>query len=541
MIRAKLISARALCASLVLVLACGDPQPEAPPGPPPIDRTPAAAPSGLRVELSMDGGDATLRAFIERLPASEIREHFPRDLESLVDAMVALPPAISGHVAPGSPLRVLMAEVEGVPRSALVIRLTARPEPSALHEGGPRGAMLLDESTAIVDDLAIVADDPRMLELALPYLAFTAIAAPAPQGAILVSVPSATLRGTVREALDRVLTDRARCLRESARAALASHRAPPTLGDPEALVGLLERALRDRLAFLPDLGDGTITLAPSASGLSVSFSAAITPESPLARALADRVPVDLALVTSPDDAALVVATGVTDAAQSACASGLVDDLAQLAGDRLATGERAQLASAASMLALARGESSALALGATSAGAFFSLLTIGAPPGAALPTPWGRRAPWLSSAMGTIAACDPIEPRGPGSDVAICGERSLATRSSEGRLVAVAGTSAAARAERTLARLGEAVAPSSPDLARDLDALPRSPFAIVLVRPLLWLPVLVAFGGPPREALPRGDGAMVLALANDDGTLRVVFRASTSALADLGVVARLFAE
>lgn len=490
----------------------------------------------------MSGGDATLRAFVERLPASELREHFPADLQSLVDAMVALPPAVSDHVAPGSPLRVIMAEVDGVPRSALVLHLTERPDLATLREGGPRGAMLLDETTAIVDDLAIVADDPAMLERALPYLAFGALPEDAPDGAITVRVPAATLRGTVREALERVLGDQMNALRASARSARASHASAPTLGEPEALVELLESALRERLALLPDLGDGTLTLAPSPSGLSATFSASITPGSPLARALEERVPTDRALVTADEDAALVVATGATDAAQDRDATALVDALAQLAGERLAAAEREPLVSAAAAIAHARGPAAALTLGATeSTGAFFSLLTTDAPADAALPTPWGRRGPWLSGAMGTLAGCDPTEPRGPSPDVAICGGRSLATRALDGSLVAAVGTGAAARADGTLARLRAAAGPSSPDLARDLDALPASPFAVVLLRPLRALPLVVALGGPPREGLPRGDGAIVLAVANDGGTLRVVLRASTAALADLRVVAGLFAE
>jgi hypothetical protein len=528
-------------ALLALLVACEEAEAVPPPGPPPIDRTPAGPPESLRVELRMDGGDATLRAFLERLPASDVRDRFPPDLESLVDALVALPPAISGHVAPGSPLRVIMAEVDGVPRSALALRLADRPDAPSLHEGGPRGALLVDETTAIVDDIAIVADDPAMLERALPYLAFTAIVEHAPEGAIVLRVPAETLRGSVREALERVLTSQADSLRASARDAMRAHATPPTLGDPEALVGLVERAVRARLGYLPDLGEGTVTIAPSPSGLSISFAASITAGSPLAEALADRVPVDEALVLADEEAALVLATGVTDAAQDRDARALVDDLAELAGERLASAEREQLALAMTSLAHARGPMSALAIGATeTTGAFLSLVTRGAPADAALPTPWGRRGPWISEAIGTLAGCDPSEPRA-GADVTICGARSLSTRSHDGQLVAAIGTAAGARADETLAHLTAAASPSSPDLTRDLSALPDAPFVILLARPLRALPLIVALGGPPREGLPRGDGAMLLALANDHGTLRAELRASTAALADLGVVMRLFAE
>jgi hypothetical protein len=534
---------RSLAAAWALIaIACGGPAVAAPEPAPPIDRTPAAAPDGLRAELRMDGGDATLRAFVERLPASDVRERFPADLESMVDALVALPSALSGHVAPGSPLRVIMVEVEGVPRSALALRLSEPPDAALLHEGGPRGALLLDDSTAIVDDLAIVADDPRMLERALPYLAFSSMVEDVEAGAIVLRVPSVTLRGTVREVLERVLTDQSAALRRSARAALASHPAPPTLGDPEAAVSILEAMLRERLAYLPDLGDGTLTVQPSPSGISLVITAPITPESPLSAALAERVPVSRALATADEDAALIVATGSTDSAQERDVAGLVEAFAELAGDRLSTDERARLTSALEALAHARGPASSLALGATeTTGAFASLATIDAPADALLEAPWGRRAPWASGAIGTLTGCDPSEPRGPGPDQAICEERSLATRAAEGRLVAAVGRDASARADRTLAHLAAESLPESPDLARDLDALPTDPFAIVLARPLRALPLIVAFGGPPRTGLPRGDGAIVLALANDDGVLRIVLRGSTAALADLGVVARLFAE
>jgi hypothetical protein len=82
--------------------------------------------------------------------------------------------------------------------------------------------------------------------------------------------------------------------------------------------------------------------------------------------------------------------------------------------------------------------------------------------------------------------------------------------------------------------------ASPDLARDLAALPEPTFGALVVRPLRMLPVMSLFGGP-GAGLPRGDGAFVLALAYDEGRLTIGLRASRAAMADLDTLQRLFAN
>jgi hypothetical protein len=535
-------SAPLALAIFACALACSSGRaPTPPPSERAVDRTPAERPEGVLAELAMNGGDGTLAALVARLPAGPLRGALPTDLATLLDALVAVPGPIAERVDPASPLRVVIARVGTETRAAIALRLR-EPVPVSEHEeGGPRGAARVGASAAVDDRVAVVADDPAMLDLVYGYLAYRALDAEVPDGAVRCEIAAAAMATVVRSALERTVEERRASWGAAIAAERARHATPPAFGDPEALVTLASDAARARLAYLPDLGDAHLVLAPSASGLALTLDAPVTVGSPLANALAEHVPVARALVTAaPDDSALVIASGTSHAAIARDAGEASAAVASLGGERLGPHERDALDRAAIALAAARGPESALAIGASDDGAFVSLVTTGAPDDASVPTPWGRDAPFATALVSALAGCDAAPPRTSAEGVAICGASRLVSHAEAGALTAVAARNARERETELRARLA-APSVASPDLARDLDALFGTPTLVMLLRPLRLLPLLASFGGPSGRSLPRGDGALVLGLAHETGTLRVSLRASTAALADLDVVVRLFTE
>lgn len=539
------VRAVVLALSAALALACGS-EPAAPPEPSaaPVDRSAAELPAGVLVELSFDGGDAGLAALIARLPPTPLRAGIPSRVSTLLEGLIDTPLEIGTHVAASSPLRVLMVRLDGEVHSVVAVRLDAPIPASARAIGaGPRGADRVGTRAAVDDQIAVVSDDAATLDRTFAYLAYVALARPSTEGAIVAHAPASTLATTLRTGLEEAVAERRARLLASVAAARAAHDRPPDFGDPEVIVTHVADALLARIAYLPDLGDATITLAPTSSGLALSAEAPITEGSPLAVALQDRTRVGAALAAAmPTSAALVVATGASAEARAGASLELAELLGDVGGARVGEAERASLAELSRGITALRGDEGALALGASDdEGAYVLTLT---QPGTDAPAPalWGRSLPWLSQVLGAIAGCTPVAPRASAEGTPLCGDTLLATRAREGARADALARDAGALAESSRAALVARASAPSPDLARDLGALPSSSFAILLLRPLRALPLLVALGGPPRAGLPRGDGALVLALARPEPTrLRVELRASTAAMADLDALGRLFAE
>lgn len=536
---------RALLLSSLLIVACGGsddapgPAPVEPSAASAVDRTPGERPATVVAEAALDGGDAALATLVARLPPIPERAGFPTRISAVLDGLLDTPVAIRARVDDASPLRLLVARVGDRPRSAVAVRLSAPLPIADRRPGGPRGTWLVGEHAAVDDTTAVIADDDEMLALAFAYLAYDALPREGTSGALVVTLPAETMAGTVRDVLERSVRQLRGQALASATAARAAHPRPPELGDPEALVALLADAVLSRSSYLPDLGETRLVLAPTASGLSLRAEALVTEGSPLAQALASYVPVATSLVTAaPATSAIVLATGTTPAARTESADALVFALAALAGPRLGAAERDAIGQAATRIAEIRGPEGALALGVDEAGAGYALtLTRNGRDGAA-PTPWGRTFPWLTGALGTLLGCAPAAPRGT-SDVALCGGHALATRASGVVRADAMGTSAGSLAEHARDRLVAEAGAESPDLARDLTPL-DAPFVLAVVRPLRVLPLLALLDRAPAAELPRGDGALVLALAYEERHLSLELRASTSALADLDVVRSLFA-
>lgn len=525
------------------LLACGGDDTPPPPSTVAhsVDRTPGERPAGTLAELSLDGGDAALAALIGQLPPGALRAGLPSRVATVLDGLIETPDDVRSRVSSSSPLRLVMARIDGETHSALAVRLDEALPEDLRHGDGPRGSDRVGDSAAVDERIAVVADDPVMLDRAFAYLAYVALDRPGTDGAIVVTAPASTVATTLRAGLEQAVGDRRGSLLASIAAARASHGRPPDLGDPEAVILSLSDALLARLAYLPDLGDATVTLERTPSGLALSMEAAVTDGSPLATALAERVPVAPALVAAmPTAAALVIATGATAQARAAGAGDLAVELAAVGGARVSASERERLDAASAAIAALRGDEGAVGIGANDASGFAIALTRVGAEGPA-PTPWGRDFPWTTQLLGALMGCAPGAPRASSAGSPICGEIALATATGDGARADTVGRDAASLAEATRAALAGGTAPSSPDLSRDLAALPAPSFAIVLARPLRALPLLSVLSGPARTGLPRGDGAAVLAFAHEGDSLRIVLRASTAAMADLDAVVRLFAE
>lgn len=537
----RVITSAALVA--VLVACGGEPAAQAPAPVPMVDRSAAERPAGTLVEVSFDGGNAALGTLIGRLPPDALRAGLPSRVGPLLEGLIDTPNEIASRVDAASPLRLVMARIDGEVHAAVAVRLEEPLPESARDAGhGPRGSDRVGPHAAVDDRIAVVSDDPAMLDLAYGYLAYTALAHRGTEGAIVVSVPASTLATTVRMGLEQAVADQRANLLASIAAARAAHDRPPELGDPEGLIMFVSDAILARVAYLPDLGDAIVSLAPTPSGLGLSMQAPVTPGSPLATALGARSPVATALVSAmPTSAALVIATGTTAAARAASHGELAEMLAAIGGTRVTATERTALEQASSAISAIPGDEGALAIGASEANGLYALALTRGGTDAAAPTPWGRAFPWASELLGALAGCRTTTPRPSPTGATLCGDAALATRVGEGARADAIGRDAASLAETAQIALVQHGPAASPDLARDLTALPASSFAILLARPLRALPLMVALGGPPRAGLPRGDGAAVLAFAHDEGHLRIELRASTAAMADLDVVVGLFAD
>jgi hypothetical protein len=481
------------------------------------------------VEVAIDGGDAALAALIAHLPPRSERSALPTRVRTLLDGLIEAPPEIASHVASTSRVRLVMARIDGETRSAVAVELD---EPSTASRGdGPRHSARVGDRAAVDGSIAVVSDDPAMLDQSFAYLAYTALDERHDDG-IEVRLPASTLASAVRAALEQTVREARGNALASIAAARAAHDRPPDLGDPDALVGSLADATMARIAYLPDLGDATITLHTSPSGLAVTATAAITPASPLARAIAGAaiVPHELASAL-PASSALVLASGLA----SPTPADVVEQLAALGGSRLDASERTGLDDAARTIASVGGTVHAIAIGASEAGPSLAVVTLGATD-AALPAPWGRAYPWTTALLGAAIGCTPTSSRTIEGDRTICDDVVLATRGDATARTDVIGRDAPTVADATQSSFVLHAAASSPDLARDLDALDASTWAIAIARPLRALPLVA------REAsssLPRGDGAIVLAASQAEGALRIDLRASTAALADLATVVDLF--
>jgi hypothetical protein len=535
---------RTFVLSALLILAgCGghdDPPDTSPPLE--VDRSTAEAPEGLVVEIALDGGDAALAALAAPLPPGTARTALPTRVSVLLEGLIDVPPEIVSRVSETSPIRIVMARIDDEMRSAVAVRLSEPVPASARAPGGPRGADRVGTSAAVDDRIAVVTDDPAMLDRAFGYLAYVALDREETEGVVVARVPASTLATTVRNGLAEAVVGQRASVLASIAAARAAHDRPPDLGDPEALVTVLAEAALARLGYLPDLGDATVRLSATPSGLALAMEATVTAGSPLATALAGRTHVggDLA-AAMPAEAALVVATGTTASLRAASGGELADVLASVGGARVSAGERASLDEASRAIAALRGDEGAVALGATDANGLFGLGLTRPGSDAPAPTPWGRTMPWTSGLLGALAGCTPSGPRRTTAGAVLCGDVALATGITGDVRSDALARGAAALGDAARAAASQHAAAPSPDLARDLAGMPEASFAIALVRPLRVLPVLAALGGPPPSALPRGDGALVIALAHDQGVLHVDARASTAALADFDVLRRLFAD
>ena len=528
-----------LITASLLALACGHEAPASAPAAPEIDRTPGERPAGTLVELSVDGGDEALTGIVSQLPAGPFRSAIPTRVSVLLDGLIELPGPIAEHVDGGSPIRLLMARIDGELRSAVAVRLDA---PLDTHPGGgPRGTDGYGAHAAVDDRIAVVSDDASLLEAAFPYLAYGALAEPSAQGVIVLRVPSSTIRTIVRTALEHAVDERRAGALDSIRSARAEQGRPPELGDPEPIVTALADTALARIAYLPDLGDATVRLEPTSSGLALTMEADVTGGSPLAAALAGHASVAPTFIASmPTSSLLVLATGTRADARATTENDLVTTLATVAAARMPESERAGLEHVAEGVATIRGDEGALALGVEDgAGAFVVTATRSANE-LAIPAAWGRAFPWTTQLLGALFLCTPVAPGTTPEGATLCDEVALARRVASGiRVDAIAHHAAAMIADLPGAIARDATA-ASPDLARDLAALPGSTFAALVVRPLRMLPVMSLFGGP-GVGLPRGDGAFVLALAHESGRLTVALRASRAAMADLDTLQRLFAN
>jgi hypothetical protein len=520
--------ARVLFSALLVALATACTCGTAAPDEPALDRAPSPRPEGWAYELRVagDGGLDVLRA---QLPEGATRAAFP-GLADLLEALVPVPAAARSALARDSELRcIAVRRGEGAPL-ACAVRVDAL-EGATYELGGPRGARWItgEAGAALAGDVLVLADTRELVALALPWLVFPdePIETTDPvELEVAADVPAQVLR----PATEQQLASATGSARETIAHERAAHEAPPTLGEPEALVTALAGFARERVALLTDLGAVHVSISPTPQGLALRARGRVAPGTPLARRLESAtLGAPLALAAVPEGTVLAAwSRGVPDPPGRAAA--LVGTLSPIAGERLSSEDRAALERALAGWEGARGEDEILALGAGEGGAW---LLVGSPRSGATLDPAALHdavgLPWPRTVLGALAGC--------AAEDSACPVVSLLAEPSPLAVVHGAGgapdlAAVAAALASGLSAGGRTAPPgTSVDLERDLAALPAGTFAAWLLYPGR-VPALLARVSPGLRSWDDAGGALVIALVREGDQLLLEARASRAALEDL---------
>ncbi len=260
----------------------------------PAAQAPVEAPPGLLVEASITGTDALLRGLAEQSRSDSVRQLLPSTAGDLAERIATLPAAAAERVPPSASLFLVVVERDGEARSALAIELGQGADLGGavpLVEGGPHESSYLfrrpganEPGQVKTGDAIVWAERSGDLEALLPY-ALASLRRDGPP-AVKIRVPEGVSGGALRRRLDA----RLEAFVTQSRAALAAERArhpePPALGDPEVALDRGAAAVRDLLAYLPDVGEVTAMITAPPSGTDIDATLAVRAGSPLARAVA---------------------------------------------------------------------------------------------------------------------------------------------------------------------------------------------------------------------------------------------------------------
>lgn len=556
---------------LGLLLACGD-DAVARPRPEP-DRTPAAEPEGLAAAVSFGGGRAVMAELRSGVESAAVRTFLPESPAALYERFVPLPEAALDRIPDDAPVHVAVVR-EGEDHLRLAVATRVRTEASATHPlgvevpmgpDGPHGSRWLfgaprtgDLAVALIDDVVVAARDREVLARTIRYLAFTRMPAEVEPG-LSVRVVDGVVASAVRPMLDRALREQLSTWRRAAAAERARHDTPPELGDPEAVIALVEQSASPKIALLPDVGEVRLRLQPVRGTIVLTVDAAVRPDSPLARELegaSTGAPLDLGAL--PVEVALGLSLPRSDDPVDPVAA-----LAEVGGARLDARAARSVAAGWAALTRARGDRTLWALGAAADDSWALVGSAGqAPDAEALRA--GVAAPYARDVVGALVGCE--GPASPGRLTASPGAEHVragalcATADGPGWAIAAPPGAFAVTVSRSGGRaaggVGDAVAArfvdpaaagglrADADVARALASLGDGTLLGGVLTPSRLLGALAVLGAPPlRRAAaaspPRGRSPIVFALVRTEAGVGLRAMATPAALDDAATTALAF--
>lgn len=465
-----------------------------------IDPATIEVPSDLLMEACADDGRAALQ---EALGPAGTTAILPADTRAALVEVSEAASAHSSHVEPRAPMCALM--LRGSEGDA---RLVVAPIETAIEggePGAPAGGRWLAEQVAVIGDALVVGTDRALVEHAGAYAALRLL--PAERDATLsLSVPE----GVVAQRGSEMAGDAVRSWIAQGRRTVAAereaHDGPPELGDPDAVVDLLQELGNGVTEALADIGALRATLDLEGNQLQLEVRAALRDGAPFTERARAWPQAPHAFDSLPDGTALAYfRAGIPEGEDT-----LASVLQTVAGERLGLAEREALSSVAEAV---HGAPRTLAAGGNEQGPFLlwrardtELDTVAAPLREAFV------AGYLATLASTASGCEGSGARLAGRASGRCPEAPVSALRDSTFVVATEG-------QRLLLEDGPAdsavarVAGDEPVVAAFLIVPSSLPGAVGLVKQV-----------PPLGSVPPG-GAILLTLAVDDEGL--VFRANAA--------------
>lgn len=493
---------------------------------------------------------------------------FPADARELLTAIAPIPANVLRNVAANAPVRTLYLVDGEVIRQVTATRITAGSDPEkplgpdvTLVAGGPDGSRWVgaaprgsDLAIALFGSTLVVGENATVTRAAGRYLESVALREPSGEG-FAVEVFGPALRGPVRARLESTLDALASEAIASARAERARHESTAFLGDPERLVELTRERVRHYLAYLPDLTGLELRVLAGSAGVVLAGRATVTPDSPLAGALASiEVGPPFGFDALPTATALAIATR-----RARGETPVIELLAPVAGPRLPADARAGLSADADTLAAMRGGASVFALGGHAEGPFALFAAeSGATPLDPAVLAHALGVGYVRGLAGGLVGCPETAapefvegrsrlcaiPEGPAPELSLSrgpdGSALVLAAKPPGVTVPhAAGRALVDRANAARGLFGE------PDAARALTALGNQTFFAVALGPRGLVPSLGLLGSPRlrsfagSRALPTSGAPMAFALSrNADGSIGVSATAAPRSIEEAYSLVRL---
>lgn len=307
-----------------------------------LDLSPAPRPPGLLGDGCLEV--AALEPLRDAIDVPLLAPLVPTSAADAIEALTetTLTAAVRGSIEDAD--RVCGAAIEA--GLAVVTRHRGLlPPPDA--EIGPRGGSWVGD-VLVLGQLVVVGQSREAVEQLAAYLVFALFPDP-PESPLSLRIED----GVVANAARRFLENQLQELTDAARAAIAAerrrHDGEPERGDPDVALSLAVEHARRLLGYAPDVGEIRISLSARGGAMQVQVRSDVVPGSPLAVLMGEAPRGEPAFASLP----IGTAASYFRAGDVAGEQGFLIGLADIAGERAAESDRAQLDAAGSALSGAR--------------------------------------------------------------------------------------------------------------------------------------------------------------------------------------------